>query len=70
MDPKEGTRRSPPGQRYRFPSEAHGESPVPLVPASPALVEAPGDALPSALPIPLVLEESSDTRPPVPIVPP
>ncbi|KAH0743189.1 hypothetical protein KY290_031182 [Solanum tuberosum] len=40
MDPREGTSRSPPGQRDRFPSEAHGKSPVALVPASPTPVEA------------------------------
>ncbi|WMV55109.1 hypothetical protein MTR67_048494, partial [Solanum verrucosum] len=45
MDPREGTRRSLLGQRDRFPSEAHGGSPVPLVPASLVPVEARGDAV-------------------------
>ncbi|KAH0639980.1 hypothetical protein KY285_036566 [Solanum tuberosum] len=70
MDPREGTSHSPPGQRDRFPSEAQGGSPVPLVPASPAPIEARGDAIPPASPVPLVLEEATDTRPPVPNVSP
>ncbi|WMV50048.1 hypothetical protein MTR67_043433 [Solanum verrucosum] len=61
MDPREGTSRSPLGQRNRFPSEAHGESPVPLVPAFPAPVEAQRDAVPTASPVPLVPEEARDT---------
>ncbi|XP_075107668.1 uncharacterized protein LOC107769422 isoform X3 [Nicotiana tabacum] len=70
MDPGEGTSRSPPGQRDRFPLEAHSESPVPLVSASPALVGAQRDAVPPALPVPLVPEAARDTGPPAPIVPP
>ncbi|XP_070038475.1 uncharacterized protein [Nicotiana tomentosiformis] len=70
MDPGEGTSRSPPGQRDRFPLEAHSESPVPLVSASPALVGAQGDAVPPASPVPLVPEAARDTGPPAPIVPP
>ncbi|WMV08699.1 hypothetical protein MTR67_002084 [Solanum verrucosum] len=46
MDPREGTSRSPPGQRDRFPSEAHGGSPLPLVPACPTPIEAQGGAVP------------------------
>lgn len=70
MDPGEGTNRSPPGQRDRFPLEAHSESPVPLVSASPALVGAQGDAVPPASPVPLVPEAARDTGPPAPAVPP
>ncbi|KAH0673826.1 hypothetical protein KY284_024913 [Solanum tuberosum] len=70
MDPRESTNRSPSGQRDRFPSEAQGGSPVLLVPASPVPVEARGDAVPLASPVPLVPEEATDTGPPVPIVPP
>jgi len=70
MDPREGTSRSPLGQRDRFPSEGQGGSPVPLVPASPAPIEARGDAVPPASPVPLVPEEATDTGPPVPIVSP
>jgi len=70
MDPREGPSRSPPGQRDRFPSEAQGGSPVPLVPASPAPIEARGDAVPPVSPVPLVPEEATDTGPPVPIVSP
>ncbi|KAH0633816.1 hypothetical protein KY284_036602 [Solanum tuberosum] len=62
--------RSLPGERDRLPSEAQGGSPVPLVPASPAPIEARGDAVPPASPVPLVLEEATDTGPPVPIVSP
>lgn len=40
MDPMEGTSCTPLGQRYKFPSEAHCESTVPLVPASLTYVEA------------------------------
>ncbi|XP_070049959.1 uncharacterized protein [Nicotiana tomentosiformis] len=69
MDPGEGTSRSPPGQRDRFPLEAHSESPVPLVSVSPALVGAQGDAVPPASPVPLVPEAARDTGPPTPIVP-
>ncbi|XP_070049534.1 uncharacterized protein [Nicotiana tomentosiformis] len=70
MDPGEGTSRSPPGQRDRFPLEAHSESPVPLVSASPALVGAQGDAVPPASLVPLVPEAARDAGPPAPIVPP
>ncbi|KAG5590181.1 hypothetical protein H5410_040695 [Solanum commersonii] len=49
MDPRKGTYHSPPGERDRFPSEAHGESTVPLVPAFPAPVEGRGDAVPPNL---------------------
>ncbi|KAK4737119.1 hypothetical protein R3W88_000816 [Solanum pinnatisectum] len=70
MDPRECTSRSPSGQRDRYPSKAQGESPVPLVPASPTLVEARGDPVSLASPVPLVPEEARDTRPTVPIVPP
>ncbi|KAH0706240.1 hypothetical protein KY285_010744 [Solanum tuberosum] len=69
MDPREVTSRSPPGQRDRFPSEAHGGSPVPLVHASSAPT-AQGDAVPPTSPVPLVPEEATDTGPPVPIVSP
>ncbi|KAH0693129.1 hypothetical protein KY285_020226 [Solanum tuberosum] len=61
MDPREGTSRSPPGQRDRFPSEAQGGSPIPLVPVSPAPIEAQGDAVLLALPVPLVPEKATDT---------
>ncbi|KAG5606407.1 hypothetical protein H5410_027899 [Solanum commersonii] len=64
MDPREVTSLSPSGQRDRFPSEAQGGSPVPLVPTSSALIEARGDAVPSALPVPLVPKESTDIGPP------
>ena len=70
MDPREGTCRSPPGQRDRFPSEAYGGSPVPLEPASSEPTEARGDAVPPTSPVPLVPEEATDTGPPVPIVSP
>src|SRR5688572_8583058 len=70
MDPGESSSRSPPGQRDRFPLEAHSESPVPQVSASPALVRAPGDAVPPASPIPLVPEAARGTEPPTPVVPP
>ncbi|XP_070036414.1 uncharacterized protein [Nicotiana tomentosiformis] len=70
MDSGEGTSRSPPGQRDRFPLEAHSESLIPLVSASPALVGAQGDAVPPASPVPLVPEAARDTGPPAPIVPP
>ncbi|WMV18380.1 hypothetical protein MTR67_011765, partial [Solanum verrucosum] len=70
MDPRKGTSRSPPGQSDRFPSEAQGGSPVPLVPASWVPTEARGDKVPPASPGPLVLEEATDTGPPVPIVSP
>ncbi|KAG5611570.1 hypothetical protein H5410_022851, partial [Solanum commersonii] len=52
MDPREGTSRSPS---------------VPLVPASPTPIKARGDAVPPASPIPLVPEEATNIRPPVPI---
>ncbi|KAH0679692.1 hypothetical protein KY284_020777 [Solanum tuberosum] len=61
MDPREGTSCSPPGQRDRFPSEAHGGSPVPLVTASSAPTEDRGDAVPPTSPVPLVPEEATDT---------
>ncbi|WMV30561.1 hypothetical protein MTR67_023946, partial [Solanum verrucosum] len=64
------TSHSPPGQRDRFPSKAQGGSTVPLVPISPAPIEARGDAVPSASLVPLVPEEATDTGPPVPIVSP
>ncbi|WMV50731.1 hypothetical protein MTR67_044121, partial [Solanum verrucosum] len=70
MDPREGTSHSPPGQRDRFPSEAQGGSPVPLVPASLAPIAARDDAVPPASQVTLVPEEATDTRPPVPIVSP
>ncbi|KAH0716630.1 hypothetical protein KY285_012661 [Solanum tuberosum] len=57
MDPREGTSRSPPGQRDRFPSEGQGGSPGPLVPASPAPIEARGDVVPPASPVPLGMRE-------------
>ncbi|KAH0781174.1 hypothetical protein KY290_000772 [Solanum tuberosum] len=69
MDPREGTSHSPPGQRDIFASKAHGGSPVPLVPASPAPVEARGDAVPPASSVPLLPEEAMDTGPPVPTIP-
>ncbi|WMV08110.1 hypothetical protein MTR67_001495 [Solanum verrucosum] len=68
MYPREGTSRSPSGQRDRYPLEAQGESPVPLVPSSPTPVEAREDTIPLGSPIPLVPEEARDTKPPVPIV--
>ncbi|KAH0672686.1 hypothetical protein KY290_024916 [Solanum tuberosum] len=68
MDPREGTSRSPLGQRDIFPLEAQGGSPVHLVPASPTPIEVRGDAVPPASPVPLVLEEATNTGPPVPIV--
>ncbi|WMV37271.1 hypothetical protein MTR67_030656 [Solanum verrucosum] len=46
MDPGEDTSCSPPSQRDRFPLEAQSESPVPLIPASLAHVEALGNAVP------------------------
>ncbi|KAH0673684.1 hypothetical protein KY284_024771 [Solanum tuberosum] len=70
LDPREGTSRSPLGQRDRFPLEAQGGSPVPLVPASSTSIESRGDAVAPALPVPLVPEEAMDTGPPVPIVSP
>ncbi|KAG5586314.1 hypothetical protein H5410_046748 [Solanum commersonii] len=70
MDPREGTSCSPPGQRDRFPLEAQGGSPVPLVPASLTPIEARGDAVPPLLLVPLVPDEATDIRPLVPIVPP
>ncbi|WMV19146.1 hypothetical protein MTR67_012531 [Solanum verrucosum] len=70
MDPREGTSHSPLGQRYRFPLEAQGGSPITLVPASPARIEARRDAVPSTSPVPLVHEEAIDTGPPVPVVSP
>uniref|UniRef100_M1DD63 Uncharacterized protein n=1 Tax=Solanum tuberosum TaxID=4113 RepID=M1DD63_SOLTU len=70
IDPTEGTSCSPPGQKDRFPSKAHSESPVPLVLASSKPVDARRDAVPTASPVPLVLEKARDTGPPVPIVPP
>ncbi|KAK6803419.1 hypothetical protein RDI58_001203 [Solanum bulbocastanum] len=70
MDSREGTSRSRLGQRDRFPSEAQGESPVPLVPTSPTHVEARGDAILLTSLVLLVPEKARDTEPPVPIVPP
>ncbi|WMV41427.1 hypothetical protein MTR67_034812 [Solanum verrucosum] len=70
MDPREGMSCSPPGQRGRFPSEAHGGSAVPLIPASSTPIEARGDAVPPPSLVPLVPEEATDTGPPLPIVPP
>ncbi|WMV18754.1 hypothetical protein MTR67_012139 [Solanum verrucosum] len=70
MDPREGTSHSPSVQRDRFPSEAQGGSPVLLVPASPAPLEARGNAVPPASPVPLVPKKATDTGPLVPIVPP
>ncbi|KAG5582675.1 hypothetical protein H5410_053302 [Solanum commersonii] len=70
MDPREGTSRSSPGQRDRFPSKAQGGSPVPLVPTSPVPVKARGEAVPPVSPVPLVPKEAIDTGPLVPIVPP
>ncbi|KAH0676186.1 hypothetical protein KY285_023987 [Solanum tuberosum] len=60
MDPREGTRRSPPGQRDRFPSEAQGVSPVPLVTASLTPIEARGDAVSLSSPVPLVPEKATE----------
>ncbi|KAK4718174.1 hypothetical protein R3W88_016512 [Solanum pinnatisectum] len=70
MDPRESTSHSPLGQMDRFRSEVQSESLVPLVPASPAPIEAQIDAVPPALPVPLVPEVARDTTPLVPIVPP
>ncbi|WMV46435.1 hypothetical protein MTR67_039820 [Solanum verrucosum] len=70
MYPRVGTSRSPPSHRDRFPSKAHGGSPVPLVPASPTPIEARGDAVPLVSPVPLVPDEATNTGPPIPIVPP
>ncbi|WMV49883.1 hypothetical protein MTR67_043268, partial [Solanum verrucosum] len=70
MDPREGTRCSPPSQSDRFPAEAQSESPLPLVLASPPPVKARGDAVPPTSPVPLVPKETWYTGPPVPIVPP
>ncbi|WMV25580.1 hypothetical protein MTR67_018965 [Solanum verrucosum] len=70
MDLRDGTSLSPLGQRDRFPLEAQGGSLVPVLPTSPALVEAQGDAVPPSSPVPLVPEEATDTGPPVPIAPP
>ncbi|KAH0778807.1 hypothetical protein KY290_005234 [Solanum tuberosum] len=58
---REGTSRSLPCQRDRFPSEAQGGSPVPIVSASAATIEARGDGVPPASPVPLVPEEAMDT---------
>nr|XP_009792105.1 PREDICTED: uncharacterized protein LOC104239226 [Nicotiana sylvestris] len=70
MNPGEGTSRSPPGQRDRFPLEAHSESLVPLVSAFPALVGAQGKVVASASPVILVPEAARDTGPLAPVVPP
>ncbi|KAH0742010.1 hypothetical protein KY290_035053 [Solanum tuberosum] len=70
MDLRESTSHSPPGPRDRFPSEAQGGSPVPLVPGSPTPIEAQGDVVPPALPVPLVPEKATDIGPPVPIISP
>ncbi|WMV09143.1 hypothetical protein MTR67_002528 [Solanum verrucosum] len=70
MDSRDGTNRSPPGQIDRFPSKAHGGSPVPLVPASPTPIEARVDAVPPASRVPLVPEKATDTGPSIPIVSP
>uniref|UniRef100_A0A1U7W8U7 RNA-directed DNA polymerase n=1 Tax=Nicotiana sylvestris TaxID=4096 RepID=A0A1U7W8U7_NICSY len=56
MNPREGTSRSPPGQRDRFPLEAHNES--------------PGDAVAPASLVILVPEAARDTGPLAPVVPP
>nr|XP_009803823.1 PREDICTED: uncharacterized protein LOC104249145 [Nicotiana sylvestris] len=56
MDSGEGTSHSPPGQRDRFPLEAHSES--------------PGDAVLPTSPVPLVPEAARDIGPPAPVVPP
>nr|XP_009757619.1 PREDICTED: uncharacterized protein LOC104210416 [Nicotiana sylvestris] len=68
MNSREGTSRSPPGQRDRFPLEAHSESPVPLVSASPALVRAQGDVVAPASPVISVPEAARDTGPLAPVV--